>query len=137
MAARSRLFLTNFDQFDHLRHAGAHREVGSRFYDAMAAGCALLGDLPLGSRRFSENVAPAQPLGLPSAAQQLPTEVVEALEDHAESERLGTAARAAALRRGDVAHRWTELASAAGLPRSPGIEQRIQQLATLADQLTT
>lgn len=136
MACRSRLFLTNFDQFDHHRHAGAHREVGSRFYDAMAAGCALLGDLPVGSRRFVENVAPARPLALPATAQRLPADILRALEDRAESERLGTAARAAALRRGDVAHRWIEMSNAAGLLPSPGIQQRVTQLAAQADQLT-
>ena len=136
MAARSRLLLTNYDQFDRSRHAGAHREVGGRFYDAMAAGCALFGDLPVGSRRFAENVAPAQPLGLPAQAQQLPSEVVEALNDRAESDRLGTEARACALRSGDVAHRWTEMITAAELPQSPGIEQRTQQLAAIAEQLT-
>jgi hypothetical protein len=74
---------------------------------------------------------------LPSEAQRLPTEVVEALENRAESDRLGTAARATALRRGDVAHRWAELAGAVGLAKSPGIQQRIDHLATLADQLST
>jgi hypothetical protein len=135
MAARSRLFLTNFVQFDTRRHAGAHREVDGRFYDAMAAGCALVGDLPVGSRRFSALVAPAMPMNLPLDAQQLPTEVSEALSDRAVSRRLGEVARATALRHGDAAHRWVEMSRLAGLPGSPGIQQRIAALAAQADRL--
>jgi hypothetical protein len=135
VASRSRLFLTNFDQFDVRRHIGAHREVGSRFYDAMAAGCALFGDLPVGSRPFAEYIAAARPLVLPSDAQWLPAEVVEALDDHAVSDRLGAMSRATALRRGDVAHRWAEMARLAGLPESPGVQERILRLDQLADQL--
>jgi hypothetical protein len=132
MATRSRLFLTNYDQFDHRRHAGQHREVSGRFYDAMAAGCVLFGDLPAGSRQFTEYVAPAGPLPLPRSAAQLPSDLVNALADRAESDRLGALARAAALRRGDVAHRWVEMVTMAGQPVSDGIEQRIGQLAALA-----
>jgi hypothetical protein len=137
MAARSRLFLTNFDQFDRRRHAGSHREVGARFYDAMAAGCVLFGDLPSGSRQFHEHVAPAGPLPLPLSAQQLPTELRAALEDRAESRRLGAQARAAALRGADVAHRWTDMVTQTDLPNSPGILARIDQLAALADSTGT
>jgi hypothetical protein len=135
MATRSRLLLTNFDRFDNRRRAGLHREVGGRFYDAMAAGCVLVGDLPTSSRQFAEYVAAAGPLTFPCDAQQLPDEVAEALTDHAASRRLGSLARAAALRHNDVAHRWAQMAALAGLPNSPGVEARIEQLAALADKL--
>ncbi|HEY1971029.1 MAG TPA: hypothetical protein VGH89_23950 [Pseudonocardia sp.] len=133
MATRSRLFLTNYDQFDHRRHAGQHREAGARFYDAMAAGCVLFGDLPAASRQFVEYIAPAGPLPLPRSAAQLPSDLVNALTDRAESDRLGTLARAAALRRGDAAHRWVEMATMAGQPIGDGIHRRINHLAALAE----
>ena len=133
MATRSRVFLTNYDRFGHRRHAGTHREVGPRFYEAMAAGCALAGDLPVSSRQFGEYVADARPLQFPADATRLPSEVAAALDDPTESQRLGRAARVAALRRNDVAHRWREMAELAGIPMSPGIEARITQLAALAD----
>jgi hypothetical protein len=135
MATRSRLFLTNYDQFGARRHAGAHREVGPRFYEAMAAGCVLAGDLPVGSRQFGEYVADAHPLQFPADAHRLPAEVAAALDDPAESQRLGRLARAAALRRNDVAHRWRDMAELAGIPVSPGIENRIAQLADMADSV--
>lgn len=136
MATRSRLFLTNYDQFGHRKHAGAHREVGVRFYEAMAAGCALAGDLPISSRQFGEYVAEAAPLHFPCGAERLPPEVAAALADPEESERLGATARAAALRHNDVAHRWREMAALAGIPLSPGVQTRIDHLAKLADELT-
>jgi hypothetical protein len=135
MATRSRLFLTNYDQFGARRHAGAHREVGPRFYEAMAAGCVLAGDLPVGSRQFGEYVADAHPLQFPADAHRLPAEVADALDDPTESQRLGRLARAAALRRNDVAHRWRDMAELAGIPVSPGIENRITQLADMADSV--
>ncbi|MDT7586713.1 MAG: hypothetical protein QOE32_4263, partial [Pseudonocardiales bacterium] len=52
-----------------------------------------------------------------------------------ESQRLGRLARAAALRRNDVAHRWRDMAELAGIPVSPGIENRITQLADMADSV--
>ncbi|WP_331532513.1 glycosyltransferase [Pseudonocardia sp.] len=136
MATRSRLLLTNYSQSDR-RHGGQHRGVSGRFYDAMAAGCALVGDLPASSRQFSAYVAGAQPLSLPSDAVRLPSELAEALGDPAESRRLGLAAREAALRRNDVAHRWLEMVTLAGLPESAGIRERIGALAAMADTLHT
>lgn len=135
MASRSRVFLTNFDQFNRRRRDRRHREVGSRFYEAMAAGCALAGDLPTSSRQFGEYVADAHPLQFPLHSERLPADVAAALGDPEESQRLGDAARAAALRGNDVAHRWQAMAEAAGIPVSDGITQRISALDELADQL--
>ncbi|HEY2204040.1 MAG TPA: hypothetical protein VGH99_06140 [Pseudonocardia sp.] len=136
MATRSRVFLANHHRFGERKQAGAHREVGSRFYEAMAAGCALVGDLPVGSRQFAEFVAPAGPMQLDPAATGLPGDVAAALQDREHSHRLGTAARVTALRLNDVAHRWRDMAALAGIPGSPGIEERIAWLGELADALT-
>ncbi|MBV9313546.1 MAG: glycosyltransferase family 1 protein [Pseudonocardia sp.] len=136
MASRSRLFLTNYRRYGRGR-GGGYREVGTRFFEAMAAGCVLVGDLPRDSRQFVDYVAPAMPLRFPVNASALPREVVAALADPEHSSLLGTAARAAALRGNDVAHRWREMATLAGLPASPGVEARISQLAALADDLNT
>jgi len=135
MATRSRVFLTNYDRFGTRRHAGTHREVGPRFYEAMAAGCVLAGDLPTSSRQFGEYVADARPLQFPLDATRLPAELAAVLDDPAESQRLGRVARIAALRRNDVAHRWRDMAELAGIPISPGIDARITQLAELADSV--
>jgi hypothetical protein len=136
MATKSRVFLTNWDRFGHRRHAGAHREVGPRFYEAMAAGCALVGDLPTSSRQFGEYVAQAEPLSFSADERILPPDVAAALGDPTESQRLGRNARVAALRRNDVAHRWREIAQKAGIPVSPGISSRITRLSQLADRVS-
>jgi hypothetical protein len=136
MATKSRVFLTNWDRFGHRRHAGAHREVGPRFYEAMAAGCAVVGDLPTSSRQFGEYVAQAEPLSFPGRERALPPDVAAALGDPTESQRLGRTARVAALRRNDVAHRWREIAEKAGIPVSPGIESRITLLSELANRVS-
>ncbi len=133
MATRSRVFLTNYQRFGHRRHAGEHREVGTRFYEAMAAGCALVGDLPAGSRVYGEYVAAAGALSFPTNSGALPVEVAAALADPAVSAELGAVARAAALRRNDVAHRWQEMITHAGVPASGGIDARVARLAGIAD----
>jgi len=136
MATRARVFLTNHERYSQ-RQLGPGRDgyqgVNTRFYEAMAAGCVLIGDLPHGSRQFAEFVRPAGPLNFPLDAERLPRDVLEALDDPAYAQELGSVARATALRRNDVAHRWKHMAALAGIPDSPGIEARITQLAELAD----
>ncbi|MGI8814286.1 MAG: glycosyltransferase [Pseudonocardia sp.] len=131
MATRARLFLTNHHRYG--GRDGTHRGVDTRFFEAMAAGCALVGDLPVGSRLFAEFVAPAEPLGLKADAEELPRDVLAALDDPERSQELGAIARATALRRNDVAHRWRQLAELTGVPVAPGIEARIAELAVLAE----
>jgi hypothetical protein len=134
LACRSRVFLTNSALFGHRRHA--HREAGVRFYEAMAAGCALVGDLPESSRLFAERVAPARPVHLPRDPAHLPGDVAALLAEPARSQALGVAARAAALRGNDVAHRYREIATLAGIPVASAVERRIAGLSAMADELT-
>src|SRR3954471_18496635 len=51
---RSRLFIANYARFNQpSQHNGAH-EVGTRFYEGMAAGCIIAGEMPVRSQRFQE-----------------------------------------------------------------------------------
>lgn len=131
MATRARVFLTNHSSYG--GRGGLHRGVDTRFFEAMAAGCVLAGDLPVESRMFAEFVAPAKPLGFPADAARIPEAVLAALDDPALSQEQGGVSRATALRANDAAHRWRQMAEAMGLPVAPGIEARIAQLAALAD----
>jgi hypothetical protein len=131
MATRARLFVTNHSTYGGRR--GLHRGVDTRFFEAMAAGCVLVGDLPVESRMFAEYVAPAEPLGFPFDRKRIPEAVLEALDDPEQSQRRGAVSRATALRNNDVAHRWRQMAEAVGISVAPGIEARIAQLAELAE----
>jgi hypothetical protein len=136
MATRARVFLTNHQRYSQ-RQLGptrdSHQGVNTRFFEAMAAGCVLVGDLPHGSRQFAEFVRPSAPLSLPLTAERLPRDVLEVLDDREHAQKLGAVSRAAALRKNDAAHRWKQMAELAGIPVSRGIEARIMQLAALAD----
>ncbi|HTK66634.1 MAG TPA: glycosyltransferase [Pseudonocardia sp.] len=138
MATRARVFLTNHERYSQ-RQIGPGRDgyqsVNTRFYEAMAAGCVLIGDLPHGSRQFAEYVRPAGPLNFPLDADRLPDDVYAVLDDKEHAQKLGAVARATALRRNDVAHRWKHMATLAGIPTSPGIEARIRQLAEQAERV--
>ncbi|MGI9064540.1 MAG: glycosyltransferase family protein [Pseudonocardiaceae bacterium] len=132
VTSRSRVFITNYAAVGDPRRGFPAGEVGLRFYEAMAAGCVLAGDLPTASRTYQALIAPADPIPFTTGAPSLPEELLAVLADPAEQQRRGRAARALALRHLDMAHRWKDIAAVAGLPSSAAIDARITELARLA-----
>jgi hypothetical protein len=130
MATRARLFVTNHERYG--GRQGVHRSVHTRFFEAQAAGCALVGDLPVESRLYAQYIAPSQPFALRMDAEVLPHEVLAALDDPEISRTVGTLSRQTALRRNDAAHRWKQMAELIGFPVAPGIEARIAELEQIA-----
>lgn len=135
LAARSRVFVTNYAAVAApSRRTFPARAIGSRFYEAMAAGCVLAGDVPTCTGRDAE-ITPAEPVFWPVDAPALPAELAAVLGAPDELERRSGAARATALSVADVAHRWTEMAARAGIPDHPGITARLARLRVAAEQL--
>ncbi|MBA2695096.1 MAG: glycosyltransferase family 1 protein [Actinobacteria bacterium] len=132
VTSRSRVFITNYAAVGDPKRGFPSGEVGFRFYEAMAAGCVLAGDLPTASRTYRTFIAPADPIPFATGATALPGELLAVLEDPAEQECRGRASRALALRHLDIAHRWKDITAVAGLPPSPGIDARVNELARLA-----
>lgn len=129
LACHSRAFVTNFARFDQdadPRGFGA-RVLGARFYEAMSAGCVLVGDLPREATQFAQ-VAPAEPIHWSLEAESVPGELIAVLGDDDELDRRARAGRSAALSTVDVAHRWQQMAAAVGLPDHPGIVDRLAEL---------
>ena len=131
-AARAGVFITNFARFDQPEQHGGIWEVGTRFYEAMAAGCVLAGELPVRSKVFQERIAPVEPLAFPLGSTSLPAELRAVLDDPTGAEGRHRSTRATALRAHDVAHRWREMSEIAGLAPSPGIDARVAELGALA-----
>ncbi len=136
LASRSRVFITNHAAFNNRRRGFPRPHVGTRFYEAMAAGCVLAGELPTGSPHWAA-VAPAEPVPFPLESDAVPGELLALLADPAEVARRSRAARAAALGTCDVAHRWREMSAIAGLPAVPGVEERIARLEAEAARTAT
>lgn len=130
--SRAGVFITNFARFDQPEQHGGVWEVGTRFYEGMAAGCVLAGELPVRSTVFRERIAPIEPVSFPLGATSLPAGLLAVLSDPHAAEDRRRMSRAAALRAHDAAHRWQEMAAIAGLPSSPAIAARVAELDRLA-----
>jgi hypothetical protein len=130
---RSRLFIANYARFNQPSQQNDAPEVGTRFYEGMAGGCIIAGELPVRSQRFQERFASLGWLEFPVESASLPPAVCEALDEPASHAAIGRRARSEALRAHDVAHRWREICKVAELPIAAGVEARVERLAQLAD----
>ncbi|MDH4074607.1 MAG: glycosyltransferase [Acidimicrobiia bacterium] len=130
---RSRLVVANLARFDEPdRRRGGESVLGLRYWEAMAAGCAVVGEHPPGLATAHPDVAASGLVTFPVGSARLPPDVERVLEDPAESGRLGARARRVALLGHDVAHRWRQIEARAGLAPAPGISERIARLEAAA-----
>jgi len=130
---RSRVLVANLARFDEPdRRQGGESVLGLRYWEAMAAGCAVVGEHPPGLAAAHPDVAAAGLVTFPVGSDGLPPDVERVLEDATESGRLGAQARRVALLGHDVAHRWRQIEELAGLPPAPGISERIARLRAAA-----
>jgi hypothetical protein len=130
---RSRVVVANLARFDEPeRRQGGESVLGLRYWEALAAGCALVGQHPENLVAAHPDVAAAGLTAFPVGSEELPPAMRAVLEDPAESDRLGCLARRAALDGHDVAHRWRAIEERAGLAPAPGITQRIAELRATA-----
>lgn len=127
LASRARVFVTNLAAVGNRRRGFPSPQIGTRFYEAMAAGCVLTGELPTAAPHWAD-VAPAEPVPFPLESDAVPGELLAVMADPVEFGRRSRAARAAALGACDVAHRWREMSAIAGLPAVSGVEERIARL---------
>lgn len=127
LATRSTVFVTNYAAVSGGSRGFPRPEIGARFYEALAAGCVLTGDLPTGAERMAE-IMGAEPVRWPVDAPVVPPEFIEVMADPVEVLRRRTAALAIANSVVDVAHRWQEMAAEAGLPEHRGLRARLNRL---------
>lgn len=130
---RSRVVVANLARFDEPdRRRGGESVLGLRYWEALAAGCAIVGEHPAGLAAAHPDVAAAGLLTFPVGSDGLPADVERSLDDPGDSGRLGARARRVALLGHDVAHRWRQIEEQAGLAPAPGISERIARLAAAA-----
>ncbi|MEZ5184997.1 MAG: hypothetical protein R2720_04575 [Candidatus Nanopelagicales bacterium] len=132
---RSAIWVANRAGYgDDARTQGA-REVGLRFYEGLAAGCALLGECPP-APEFERSFA-----GLPGlipmdiGQEHVPEGVERMMRDERFATTVATTHQARALRTCDFAHLLRTIAQDAGVPVPDMIDRRIRALAARADQL--
>lgn len=119
---------------DEVRTLGA-QEVGLRFYEGLAAGCALLGDFPQ-APEFERSFAGLPGL-IPMAIGQdwIPEGLERMMRDERFAAQVATTHQARALRTCDFAHSLRTIAEDAGVAVPDMVHQRIRTLAARADQL--
>lgn len=132
VAKRSRYFMVAPGKVDQHDEIGNQVEIGYRYYEGSAAGAVLLGQAPDCAsfrERFGwpDSVIEVRPDG---------SDVVEILADlNAHPDRLECISRRnsrEALLQHDWLYRWTQIFDAAGIPHSPGMTARADQLKQLA-----
>jgi hypothetical protein len=132
MAKRSRFFIVAPGKVDTPEQTRGQLEIGSRYYEGLAAGTVMVGQAP-DSQPFREMfdwpdaVVPVKLDG---------SDVAEVVGRPAvEPERFGELSRRnarEALLRHDWVHRWRQVLEIAGLGPSPGLEAREQRLKSIA-----
>lgn len=132
---RSRVWVANRARFyDVSKHKGRD-EIGLRFYEGLAGGCAMLGDFPdsPGFRTTFGDLPGMIPM--PSGADRIPDEMDRLVHDDRIAERVARSHQARALRTCDIAHRLRTIAETAGLPVPELVRDRIRGLDSRAADL--
>lgn len=134
IAQASVFWVANVARFSDASRRVEHDEIGLRFYEALAAGCALLGEFP--SSPVFEQGFDGLPglIPMPLDSTRVPS-AVDALLDEGAVGRVATAHRARAMRAHDHAHRIATMLSTCGIEVPAAIAQRIAGLARQADEL--
>ncbi|MEM8924018.1 MAG: hypothetical protein AAGD35_11000 [Actinomycetota bacterium] len=127
--ARTNIALTSYAKIDQPEVTQGEREVPGRLWEGLAGGAVMVGQAPraeIQERAVGRTVVTDLP--------QSPAEAVEVISEVAgkatDAERMANTSLA--LRSHDWAHRWRQSFLDMGLPVPPGIDARIDELATMA-----
>jgi hypothetical protein len=127
----------NFARFTEPWRIGPAREAGARFYESLAAGAALLGDLPT-TGTFADHFGHLPGVvAFPVGASELPDRFHQLQRDPGALRRLSVVHQSEALQRHDVAHRLQHLLDAVELPVPAPILDRIGRLRDRAAALSS
>jgi len=133
IAKRSKYFIVNPGLFDRPDIRGGQIEIGSRYFEGVAAGTIMVGETP-------NNAEFEHLFGWPDAVVHLPygsdriVALIDELEGQPEKqERIRRMNVVQALARHDWAYRWEKILENVGLGPMPELLQRKERLANLAE----
>lgn len=137
LVQRTRYFVVDIANSDHVAESGAQPEAGLRFFEGVAGGAVLIGNAPDTDTFRSlfgwpDSVLPVAPDEASVVA------LLEALD--ADVERTGRIRRtnvSQALRRHDGAYRWEQILRAVGLEPLPALAARKERLEARAKEVET
>lgn len=135
LMSSSAFSVSNMGRFDEPHRTGGASEVGFRFYEALGAGCALLGTFPT-SPIFDEHFGEAPgTVDFPLGSDGVPDEVDRLLADPDGMARIHRVHRGLALTHHDIAHRMAEVLDEVGFEVPTALAERQAALRSSANEL--
>jgi hypothetical protein len=129
MLANTRVAVCNYAAFTLTERLAGAKEAGIRFFEALAGGCVVMGELPT-SELYKQAFAGVEGfIDWPLDADQLPPAFLEITADDECWQCVSWALRRFAVERHDLAHRLEEIHRTIGLPVPRVVTERISELA--------
>ncbi len=132
LAKRSRYFIVNPGSVDEPEKIGGQLEFGPRYFEGLASGTILLGDLPGNNKEFGRIFNwPDAVIRVPYGSEDIREVIHELDNDLIRQERIRNQNLAEALSKHDWVHRWESVLTFAGLEPLPRLLERKQRLSGL------
>jgi hypothetical protein len=133
IAKRSKYFIVNPGLIDRPDIRGSQIEIGSRYFEGVAAGVIMVGETPNNGEFEHLFDWPGAVVPLPYGSDRI-SALIDELEGQPEKqERIRRMNVVQALTRHDWAYRWEKILENVGLVPMPGLLQRKERLASLAE----
>lgn len=134
-AKRSNYFIVNPGQIDRPDKRGNQIEIGNRYFEGIAAGMILVGEVPKNGEFEKLFDWPDAVIHLPYGSEDVDEVFCALEEDPGRQERIRSANVVQALKRHDWAYRWEAILRRVGLEPAPGLSARKIRLSALADDV--
>ena len=134
-AKRSKYFIVNPGQIDRPDKRGNQIEIGNRYFEGIAAGMILVGEIPKNGEFEKLFDWPDAVIHLPYGSEDVDDLFCALEEDPGKQERIRRTNVVQALKRHDWAYRWEAILRRVGLEPTPGLAARKMRLSALADDV--
>lgn len=128
MLSQSAVSVCNFARFDDPARIGSTKGTGTRFFETLASGALIAGDLPTDDMFTAEFGGVEGIASLPLACSHLDTDVIAELVAKGRDPRVRCGNRAHALGSQDLAHRMRQILGHIGVAEPPLLTERFEAL---------
>lgn len=133
IAKRSKYFIVNPGQIDQPERRGGQMEIGNRYFEGIAAGTILIGEIPKNGEFEKLFDWPDAVIHLPYGSENVDQLFCELEGNSLKLEGIRNVNVVQALTRHDWAYRWETILRRVGLESTPGLSARKARLSALAE----